>query len=183
MGVRQSNPVYRVRFDYDRGMYRVQDAVVIAYDFAEEQRRPEPFEGRGFAPEQRGRGRGKDFQESAYVVFDNTNRGRVSSNPRRPTRFTVDEPTRIVKIVTYHWNGGRGAEPGTIALEGRDGRRWGPWEATGTRDLGGASDAFWTAYPDVTIPAGTYRVLDSNPRTWLYNAGSGGSGFSRVEGE
>lgn len=52
MGERQSNPVHQVRFDYDRGMYHAAEAVIIAYDFAEERRRrPRPFEDQGYAPE------------------------------------------------------------------------------------------------------------------------------------
>jgi hypothetical protein len=52
MGERQSNPVRQVRFDYDRGMYRAAEAVIVAYDFAEERgRRPRPFEDPGYAPE------------------------------------------------------------------------------------------------------------------------------------
>lgn len=52
MGERQSNPVRQVRFNYDRGMYRASEVVVITYDFPEERRRrPRPFEDRGYAPE------------------------------------------------------------------------------------------------------------------------------------
>lgn len=53
MGERESHPVRDVRFDFDRGMYRPGEAVVIAYDFLEERRRqPQPFEERrGYAPE------------------------------------------------------------------------------------------------------------------------------------
>jgi hypothetical protein len=59
MGQRESNPVRQVRFDYDRGMYRAAEAVVITYDFPEEPRhRPRPFEDRGYAPEQPGPARG-----------------------------------------------------------------------------------------------------------------------------
>ena len=53
MGERQSNPVRQVRFEYDRGMYRATEAVIVFYDFPEEPRRgPRPFEDRGgYAPE------------------------------------------------------------------------------------------------------------------------------------
>lgn len=49
MGRRRSNPVREVDFRYDRGMYEVRDAVIIAYDF-DEAPTPQPFEG-GYAPE------------------------------------------------------------------------------------------------------------------------------------
>jgi hypothetical protein len=40
----------------------------------------------------------------------------------------------------------------------------------------------WEATPNVTIPAGTYEITDSDPGTWSHNAASGFAGFSRVEG-
>ena len=172
MGERESNPVHEVRFSYDRGMYRAKDAVIITYDFAEERRhRPRPFEEPGYAPEPR----------ESYL-FDNGNTARVYSRPRRPTWITVEVPTRIVKITNYHWNNGRGASPGTIGLERHDGITYGPWRAGGSAGQGGRRNVYWTVYPDVTIPPGTYRVIDSSPGTWSYNRGSGESGMTRVEG-
>lgn len=52
MGRRESNPVREVRFSYDRGMYEVRDALVVYYDFADEERRPRPFQSGAYAPEQ-----------------------------------------------------------------------------------------------------------------------------------
>ena len=55
---------------------------------------------------------------------------------------------------------------------------FGPFKATqqvGTWD--------WiTGVINVTVPAGTYSVVDSNPATWSQNAFSGGRGFTRVFG-
>lgn len=186
MGERESNPVRQVRFDYDRGMYSAREAVIIAYDFAEERRRgPQPFDDGSYAPEPgEGRGRRPDHQRREFVVFDNFNGARVYNNPRRPTLITVRESTRIVKIANYHWNNGRGARPGTIGLEREeDGIAYGPWRASGSSGQGGAPNVSWTAFPNITIPPGTYRVIDSNPGTWSRNPESNGAGFSRVEGE
>ena len=52
MGRHRSNPVREVRFSFDRGMYEVADALIVYYDFADEEPRPRPFESSGFAPEQ-----------------------------------------------------------------------------------------------------------------------------------
>ena len=116
------------------------------------------------------------------TLFSNTNVGSVSNGPTRATAFTLREPHVITRIQTYHWNGGRGATPGTIALRGSDGRTYGPWQAKGTPGQGGARNAYWECSPGVTLPAGTYTIVDSNPATWAQNSGSQGSGHTRVEG-
>lgn len=50
MGERESNPTQMVQFDYDQGMYRLSQAIVIYYDFAETPT-PNPFPAISFAPE------------------------------------------------------------------------------------------------------------------------------------
>jgi hypothetical protein len=50
MGERESNPVDRVQFNYDTGMYRATQAVIIYYDFPERRRQPQPFDD-GYAPQ------------------------------------------------------------------------------------------------------------------------------------
>ncbi|HTC21631.1 MAG TPA: hypothetical protein VK859_12330 [bacterium] len=50
MGERESNPTVQVAFDYDAGMYSVDQALVIYYDFAKVPG-PNPFPALGFAPE------------------------------------------------------------------------------------------------------------------------------------
>jgi hypothetical protein len=53
MGSNEYNGVYDVEFRYDAGMYRANDALLIYYEFARKQQRPQPFvnERAGFAPE------------------------------------------------------------------------------------------------------------------------------------
>jgi hypothetical protein len=36
--------------------------------------------------------------------------------------------------------------------------------------------------PDVIVPAGTYRVIDSNPASWAHNQSTGGAGIATIEG-
>jgi hypothetical protein len=116
------------------------------------------------------------------VILDNGNIYLVNNRPTRPTEFAVAAPTRIVKIMTYHWNHGRGARAGTIGLRGSRGETYGPWQARGKPGQGGVPSAYWIVEPDATIPAGRYRVIDSNPATWAQNAGTGGAGIVSVEG-
>ncbi len=53
MGERESNPVESIRFEYNTGMYKVKDTLIIFYDFAKVRPKPQPFlEERDFAPEQ-----------------------------------------------------------------------------------------------------------------------------------
>lgn len=49
-------------------------------------------------------------------------------------------------------------------------------------DLGGVVNAYRTAKPNVTLPAGTYTIIDSDPETWAQNAGSNGRGHAFVRG-
>jgi hypothetical protein len=37
-------------------------------------------------------------------------------------------------------------------------------------------NAYWTVYLNVTLPAGTYTVIDSDPATWSHNAESSNRG-------
>jgi hypothetical protein len=51
MGERESNPVQQVYFNYNTGMYKPHQAVIIYYDFAKEPTPPQPFLSMNFAPE------------------------------------------------------------------------------------------------------------------------------------
>lgn len=117
-----------------------------------------------------------------HMLFDNGNIGNVSNKPTRPTTFTIREPHVITLIQNYHWNNARGARPGTIALRAENGQVLGPWRATGITGQAGVPDAYWTVRPQVSIPAGTYTVVDSDPASWAHNSTSFGQGFTRVEG-
>jgi len=50
MGERESHPTEMVEFNYDQGMYRLSQAIVIYYDFAETPA-PNPFPALSYAPE------------------------------------------------------------------------------------------------------------------------------------
>jgi hypothetical protein len=114
-----------------------------------------------------------DEAKPTIQLFSTMNTGGVANGPTQPTMFTLARPTRIIKITTYHWNNGRGATPGTIALRSSTGQTYGPWQAAGTPGMGGVANAHWVVTPNITLPAGTYTVVDSNPATWSHNPQSG----------
>lgn len=116
------------------------------------------------------------------TLFNNFNPGGVVNQPRATTTFTVASATTITGVQTYHWNAGRGKTPGTIKLTASDGKTYGPWQATGSDGQGGVKSAFWQAYPQASIPAGTYTIVDSDPATWSNNVQSGYRGFALVQG-
>lgn len=116
------------------------------------------------------------------VIFDNGNIYTVYNSPTIATKFTVSQPYVITQIANYHWNNARGATPGTISLKDSNGNVYGPWSTAGSPGQGGVPNAYWTANPNVKIPAGEYTVIDSSPATWAHNSQSGNRGFSSVKG-
>ncbi len=121
-------------------------------------------------------------KHSTKALFEIGNVGGVENNPSKASKFDLDGAHVITLIQTYHWNNGRGAMPGSIALRCRDKQTYGPWPATGSPGQGGVANAYWTVRPNVAIPATTCAIVDSDPATWAHNAGSGYRGFARVEG-
>lgn len=115
-------------------------------------------------------------------LFALNNVDAVIEGPKHLTTLRLAASTRIAQIRTYHWNGGRGAPAGTLALRDAKGRLHGPWKAQGEAGYRGAKDVYWNASPDVVLPAGDYTVVDSSPETWSHNAASGHRGFVEVFG-
>ncbi|HQJ51219.1 MAG TPA: hypothetical protein PKW05_05520 [Anaerolineae bacterium] len=99
-----------------------------------------------------------------------------------PTKFMITRHWLITRIINYHWNDGKGAEPGWIALRADSGTLYGPWWAVGQEGYGGVRNAYWLVKPDTVIPAGIYTVIDSDPLTWAQNEETGGRGISRGYG-
>ena len=119
---------------------------------------------------------------NTQVIFNNGKIGSVYNDPTKPTTFTINQPHVITSIQNYHWNNARGSMPGTIGLRDQSGRSYGSWQAKGSQGQGRVPNAYWTVYPNITIPAGTYTVIDSDPSIWAQNSGSNGAGHTRIEG-
>lgn len=106
------------------------------------------------------------------AVFKLESLAGVYNNPPNPTVFTITKPTLITKIMTYHWNNGRGAQPGTISLRNVNTCELvGTWDVTGTSDMNatGPPHRYWMVYPNKKIPAGSYEIVDSDRSTWATN--------------
>lgn len=119
----------------------------------------------------------------AMDLFNNTNTGGVQNGPTGQALFMTPNAVHVTQIVTYHWNNGQGARPGTIALRSMNGSTYGPFQATGSSGQGNAPNVNWTANVDLQLGGGTYQVVDSDPSTWSQNAQSGGVGFSIIRGD
>ena len=98
-------------------------------------------------------------------------------NGAKPAVVALTKPAMITQIADYHFNNGVAVKPGTIGLQAPNGYVFGPFRATqqtGTWD--------WIANANITVPPGSYTVVDSSPSTWSQNSFSGGKGFVRVFG-
>ena len=125
---------------------------------------------------------------SSAQAADLCNNGNIDGTLNNPARdftpCTFNSPAHITKIMTYHWNNGRGAAPGTITLrDSRNGEDYGPFDVRATSGQGGAPDVYWTAEVDIRVPAGDYQVIDSDVQTWSWNRASGGNGIVTISGE
>ena len=118
----------------------------------------------------------------AQIVFNNSNIAAVENGPTQATVFQLTAQTMLVRIMTYHWNYGRGALPGSIAIRSSTGQFFGPWQAMGQPGQGGVPNAYWFIMPNVGLPPGVYTIVDSDPATWAQNGGTGGAGIATVEG-
>lgn len=123
------------------------------------------------------------FAAAAADLFNNTNVGGVANKPTIQTTFLTPGNTHITQLVTYHWNNGHGAAPGTIALKSMSGPTFGPFKAQGTSGQNNAPNVNWVADVNITVPIGTYVIVDSDPNTWSQNAQSHGAGFAIIRGE
>ncbi|RJP30250.1 MAG: hypothetical protein C4536_10520 [Actinobacteria bacterium] len=149
-------------------------------DDSEEVSQPQETEEQEHQTSNEGEEQTKEEAPATELVFDNGNPLAVYNGVSAPTVFTLSEERHIYSIVDYHYLN-MGAAPGTIALKDTtSGEIYGPWQTTGTTGQGGVPNAYWNAYPDIDLPAGTYEVIDSDPGTWSQNEDSGGCGIVRI---
>jgi len=117
------------------------------------------------------------------TLLDSGNVSSVYNLPTRPTVIRLAQEIVLTSITNYHWNDGRGTpRTGSITLRDAAGRSFGPWPTSGRPGQGGVPNAYWSATPNVRLPAGDYTVIDSDPASWSQNSGSGGAGHTRFEG-
>lgn len=123
-------------------------------------------------------------QGASIKLFDNSNGGGVLGGGKEPTFSTQNNSYCLMQLVTYHWNNGQGAKPGTIGLRNSVGAIVGPWAASGSAGQANATNVNWTA--NVSTPnkpvvvKGNYTCVDSDPATWSQDAQTQGKGFCQV---
>jgi hypothetical protein len=118
---------------------------------------------------------------SGEQIWDNGNVYAITGSSKSPTIVTFSKPVTVTYINTYHWNGAKGATPGTIALKAADGTMYGPWQATGADGQGGVKNAYWVVQPNVGLKAGSYTIVDSDPSTFATNNQANGVGMAHVK--
>ena len=114
------------------------------------------------------------------LLYSNFNIGSVQSNPEHKPDYLVGEKDIFLhSITTYHWNGGWGAEPGSISIYDAANNLFGTWPAQGEN-----KDTYWVAYPDIVLKKGNhYYFADSDPNTWSHNSESAYTGFIELRGD
>lgn len=115
---------------------------------------------------------------ASVLIFSNENPNTVSSNPPGENpQFAITKAFRIDAVYTYHMLNASSTPPGFISLIGVPSRiKYGPYQAAI------ASIYYWEVKPNIILPPGTYKVIDSNPATWSYNGTSKNQGFVQVHG-
>lgn len=120
--------------------------------------------------------------EQHDILWTNNNIYAVQNNPENKTIITLEVDCFVSSIINYHYFND-GVKPGTISLIGEDGTKYGPWQAEGRIGQGNVENAYWDTFPNIELKAGTYEVIDSDPKTWSKNEQSGYSGFTEVKGK
>ncbi len=87
-----------------------------------------------------------------------------ANSPSFPCAFVITEPMMVTKIMDYHINNGKGAQPGMIGLQEHDGAWYGSWHAYG-QAVNSIPNAIWVVTPNFEIPAGSYQVRDNETST------------------
>jgi hypothetical protein len=91
-----------------------------------------------------------------------------SPTTQNPMVFALDETYVIDEVIINTYNGGSGAEPGTIAIYGEDGKAIVAQKAYGST-VGDTANGAWTIAPGVAFPAGNYYIQMSNPEVISYD--------------
>lgn len=119
--------------------------------------------------------------KSGRTILSIHNNDEAKSGPLFASKLKLDKAFVITKITTYHHNWGKGAQPGTIALQ-RKKETFGPWQAKGVQGDDGTPNGKWICEPNVRLEEGTYKVEVSDEKSWSYNGQSGQKGFVVIEG-
>ena len=116
-------------------------------------------------------------EEDQILIWKAGNDGGIEGGGGTSPEVVHDRVYYVTEVTTYHAGWGPDAPPaGTISMRHEDGTVYGPWQAEVV------NGAYWTAHPDLEMPAGTYTLIDSDPSTWAQNSASGGTGMGWAYG-
>src|SRR5665647_2797506 len=87
---------------------------------------------------------------------------------KNPMVFALDEAYVIDEVIINTFNGGAGAEPGTIVIYGEDGKAVASQKAYGST-VGDVANGAWTIAPGIVFQAGNYFIQMSNPEAIAYD--------------
>lgn len=114
-------------------------------------------------------------------IFSIQNNRPIKNGVHKKSLFSITSSCKISTITNYHHNS-KATEAGTIGLRSSRGKKYGPWKAN-TVDSSGKQDIrYWTVTPKITIPAGTYSIIDSDKKTWSTNTQAKNRGMTQIFG-
>ncbi|MFI4974165.1 MAG: hypothetical protein ACHP84_06480 [Caulobacterales bacterium] len=105
-------------------------------------------------------------------------------NPRNQAHCDLIGPhsLHVTQVTTYHYNGGRGAVPGTITLKGQNSGIVLSFSAHDNAGRRGVPSVDWIVDVNRDLPADRWFIYDSDWNTWSTNNYAGGYGFARMWG-
>lgn len=120
-------------------------------------------------------------------------------NGGTPVQFTLDRKYKITLLYTYHWNNGQGAPGGTITISKPCGSVVASFHTKGLPHAvrpqtpphcgcphepapPGNRPLYWMVCEDFVLPAGSYRLDDSDHSTWATSPQTHGAGHCLMKG-
>lgn len=101
------------------------------------------------------------------ILYNGIDKASLRPQPSVPTTFSIHKPHLIKYITTTHIAlTSAGVSDGTVLLDDGQGRVYGPFSMKQSPRKEGETHYERSAHPHVIIPAGTYRVIVSDPATW-----------------
>lgn len=120
-------------------------------------------------------------ENTATQILNIWTLGTVYNQPTSDTTLHLEKDTKITKILTYHWNDGKGTDtPGQIMIVGPS--QTYTFSARGEPGMGGVPNAYWIVEPNQVLTPGTYRIQVSDESSWSQNSETGGKGVTQVWG-
>lgn len=72
---------------------------------------------------------------------------------------------------------------GTISIVDDKRNVYGPWTCETKADKAGTPNAILICHPNMVLPAGKYKLVNSEEKTWSFNSESGKRGLAVIEGK